>query len=620
MGMKVSRRMLLLCGVVVTSGCSSWRPWAMRSQSPEGSGPDAPTPRLVGDLASPFNVHPVTVEYVGLVTGLKGTGSDPRPSPERALLLGEMQTRGVRNPNAVLASPDTALVKVRATIRAGIQKGDRFDAEVRVPSQSETTSLRGGYLLQTELKEMAVLADSRYHSGHTYGVAEGPVLVADPSADPKKDRVLTTRGMVLGGGVARKSRPLGLVLKPEHKSVYNAARVQDAINKRFTLFDERSIKKGVANAQNDRYVELKLHPRYKDNVQRYMAVVRSIAIRESEVERSERLALLEKQLLDPVSASRAALQLEAIGKQAVEALSKAIRSQDAEVRFYAAEALAYLDETRAAEPLGLAARDVPAFRVFALTALSAMDDFAAADQLRQLLHVRSAETRYGAFRALWAMNPNEAAIRGESLGGQFSYHVIDTPAPPMIHLTRSRRAEIVLFGRDQRFSMPMVLEAGNQIMVTAKGADEVVVAKFSTSEADQKRVVTDRVDDVIRAIVELGGTYPDVVQALQQAKAAKALGSHLAVDALPGAGRRYDRLAAKEGERESSPQVAEGGEAASEPVANSPLPDLYLKPKETGDADLRDKAAENDLKDSDPKKRTGPVKSFFARMIGRDAS
>ena len=619
--MKVSRRMLLLCGVMVTSGCSSWRPWAVRSQSPEGSGQDASTPRLVGDLASPFNVHPITVEYVGLVSGLKATGSDPRPSPERALLLGEMQTRGVRNPNAVLASPDTALVKVRATLRPGIQKDDRFDVEVRVPSQSETTSLRGGYLLQTELKEMAVLADSRFHSGHTYGVAEGPVLVADPSADPKKDRVLTTRGMVLGGGVARKSRPLGLVLRPEHKSVYNAARVQDAINKRFTFFDERNIKQGVANAQNDRYVELKLHPRYKDNVQRYMAVVRSIAIRESQVERSERLGLLEKQLLDPVSSSRAALQLEAVGKEAVPVLSKGIQSQDAEVRFYAAEGLAYLDETKAAEPLGLAARDVPAFRVYALTALSAMDDYAAADQLRQLLHVRSAETRYGAFRALWAMNPNEGAIRGESLSGQFSYHVIDTSAPPMIHVTRSRRAEIVLFGRDQAFSPPMVLEAGNRIMITAKRADEVVVAKFSTSEADQKRVVSNRVDDVIRAIVELGGTYPDVVQALQQAKAARALGSHLAVDALPGPGRRYDRLAAKEAEKEPPPQAAGDEEGATEPVANSPLPDLYLKPGETGDAPGTDKAAGNEPKEeSERQKKGGPVKNFFARMMGREAS
>ncbi len=46
---------------------------------------------------------------------------------------------------------------------------------------------------------------------------------------------------------------------------------------------------------------------------------------------------------------------------------------------------------------------------------------------------------------------------------------------------------------------------------------------------------------MIRAIVELGGTYPDVVQALQQAKADGALPSRFEVDALPQPGRRYDR-------------------------------------------------------------------------------
>ena len=49
----------------------------------------------------------------------------------------------------------------------------------------------------------------------------------------------------------------------------------------------------------------------------------------------------------------------------------------------------------------------PAFRAFALAALSAMDDMAAYDALDQLLEVPSAETRYGAFRALWAMNPQD---------------------------------------------------------------------------------------------------------------------------------------------------------------------------------------------------------------------
>ena len=37
----------------------------------------------------------------------------------------------------------------------------------------------------------------------------------------------------------------------------------------------------------------------------------------------------------------------------------------------------------------------------------------------------------------------------------------------MIHVTRNRRAEVVLFGLNQRFLTPLALNAGNQIMVTS---------------------------------------------------------------------------------------------------------------------------------------------------------
>ncbi len=73
----------------------------------------------------------------------------------------------------------------------------------------------------------------------------GPVLV-DPSADPKKDRVMLCRGRVLGGGVSLKPRPIGLVLLPEHQNVLNSSRVANAINRRFHNF-RNGVKTGMAN-------------------------------------------------------------------------------------------------------------------------------------------------------------------------------------------------------------------------------------------------------------------------------------------------------------------------------------------------------------------------------------
>jgi hypothetical protein len=607
----ISRRgcLALCCGVVSLAGCSALNVLSARSQSPDDAESSRSRVRLVGDMAVPFGMFPAKVEAVGLVTGLPGTGGDPPPSPQRAALLAEMQTRGVDKPNGLLASPNTALVLIRGVLRPGIQKGDRFDIEVRVPSRSGTTSLRGGYLLETRLRQMAVL-NNQIHEGHVWGLARGPVMV-DPSADQQHDRVLLGRGRVLGGGVALKSRQLGLVLKPDYQNVLNSSRIAHALNKRFHSF-RNGVKVGVATAKTDEFVELTVHPRYKDNIARYTQLVRAVALHESATGQMERIAELKGRLLDPVTSAEAALELEAIGGEAGEALDEGIRSRDPEVRFYAAEALAYLDRREAAEPLGEAAQQQPAFRVFALTALSAMDDYAAYEQLRELLSVRSAETRYGAFRALWAMNPSDALVMGERLGQQFSYHVLDTGGPPMIHVTRSRRPEIVLFGRDQRFLTPLAINAGNRVMVTGRGGGEITVSRFSVEEADQKRVVSSAVDEVIRAIVELGGTYPDVVQALQEAEAAHVLPSRFVIDALPEAGRAYERVAHGEGEPgEPGEKRGEGdhlSEASFGPAVRDAAGDPSPRPE-------RKRKTAPDHADSAEKPHS--LAGFFARMTGR---
>ncbi len=551
----------LLLGVLAFSGCATP---SLRSQSPEGLADVLESrTKLVGDVARPFGHDSVKVESVALITCLDSTGEDPAPSAQRAALLHELQTIGVQNPNQLLAAPSTALVLVRGFLPPGVQKGDRFDLEVQVPVHSETASLRGGWLMETRLTQMAILGGT-IREGHYLASGEGPVLV-DPSANGEKDRVLLVRGRVLGGGTALRSRDIGLFIGPEDKSVRLAAQIGQAINQRFHTFS-RGIKQGVASPKTDERIDLKIHPRYKDNIVRYILVLRSIPLKESPAEQSLRVGLLERQLLDPITAATAALRLEAIGREGVEALAKGIESSDPEVRFYAAEALAYLDDNRAAAPLARAAREEPAFRAYALAALSSMADMAAHDELLSLLEVPSSETRYGAFRALWAMNPADPLIRGENLAGQFSYHVLNTTGPAMIHVTRSFRPEVVVFGHEQTLAAPFVLEAGKSILVKGT-AGKVTVSRFDVRQPDQKRVVSTKVDDVVRAIVELGGTYPDVVQALQAAKSSGALRARFEVDALPEEDRTYQHKEILAGEKAGTTEHI---------VAANPLPELFL--------------------------------------------
>lgn len=492
--------------------------------------------RLISSVAHPHGLSFVKVESVALVSGLAGTGEDPPVSPQRAEMLAELNRREVPQPNELLASPNTALVLVRGFLRPGIQEGDTFDIEVRTPTRSETKSLRGGWMYETSLTETAVLG-SALRKGHVTAMAKGEILV-DPSAEIDEDGAYLTRGRILSGGVATKSRRLGLILDHSHQSIRMSQTVGKAINERFFAYFDGS-RRGVAVPKTDEFIQVDVHPRYADNVGRYMRVVRNIALRETPSQRLARLELLRSQLFDPVTASTAAIRLEAIGdNDAIAVLKDGAEAEDAEVRFYAAEALAYLDVTEAVAPLAAAARDEPAFRAHALGALSTMQDGAASEALEKMLPLKSAETRYGAFRALGKVSPNHPMVAEKKLGGKFSYHVLDVAGPPMVHVTSSHKPEIVLFGRDHQLKLPLVVDAGQRIMLNGLSGAQITVNLFTPGEPTQKRTVSTDLDEVIRTIVELGGDYPDVVQMLQEARASGALTSRFAVNALPDTGRR----------------------------------------------------------------------------------
>src|SRR5262245_35875555 len=150
---QIPRRRVLILLSTLLGGCNGLD---IRSQSPEDEAVEtADHTKLISDCCVPFGMYPLEVQAVGLVTGLPGTGSDPAPSPERGALFAELMKMGVKNPNQLLASNNTDLVLIRGTLRPGIQKGDRFDVEVRVPSRSENTGLRGGWLMRTRLTELA---------------------------------------------------------------------------------------------------------------------------------------------------------------------------------------------------------------------------------------------------------------------------------------------------------------------------------------------------------------------------------------------------------------------------------------------------------------------------------
>ena len=497
----------------------------------------------VGDYASPHYMHRVGIDGYGLVCNLRGTGAPMPPGPEREVMLKELQRRNVDRPNELLDSKDTAVVRLEGILLPGVQEGDRFDVRVSTSPGSEVTSLRGGYLLRTTLQEQGFIDSFSLRRGFALADVEGPVML-NPSIGENSNPMELTYGKILGGGVVRKDRPIYLLAKEEHISEFNTKRIADQINKRF-FTRSKGKTEGVATAKTDKLVELRIHPTYKDNIERYMAVLLSVVCYETTEQRGKRIEELKQSVLVPKTAQDSALKLEALGKPGVEPLLAGLESADPEIRFYCAESLAFLDNVQAVKPLAEIAKTEPAFRVRALGALSSMrNDLEAEAALREMLNENSAETRYGAFRALWQRNPYDLAIRGETLGSResaslFNYHVLNTKGAPMIHATYNKRPELVLFGTDIYLQQPFTLDAGNFIFVNgATTPNEVKVSRLGTL---QSRLVTPRLDEVIKAVVDLGGTYPDIVQMLLEAQAQKALPCRIEIDKLPQGGRVYSR-------------------------------------------------------------------------------
>ncbi len=442
--------------------------------------------------------------------------------------------------------------------------------------------------------------DGSMRSGHISGLAGGTVVV-DSVFYGTDDAVDEIRGRVLGGGQSQISRPLGLAVRPEF-SVKKAARIGSAINSRFYKSD-RNGKSGVATPKRDNYVELAVHPRYRHNLSRYMRVVRAIALQETPGERVVRIQSLKGQLLDPVTSARAAIQLEAIGEDAASVLKEGLNSSDLEVRFYAAEALAYLDIADAAPVLADTALREGAFRWHALTALAAMDHVQAYEALNELLHVTSAETRYGAFRALRTRNAADPLVRGESMGGEFAFHLISSTGPEMIHISKAQRAEIVLFGPDQRIVPPAFLFAGKDIMVKGLADGRLKLTRFDQPDDDSSvRYCESTVSDLIRGAFEMGASYSDVIEMLQEARKGGYLSGRLVVNALARPNREYHGEGGDQGVEESGVRAA------------NPVPELFSDRLEREDPKRRYLPEEIESEEQEEKEES--EESFMGRMTG----
>ncbi|MEM7785383.1 MAG: flagellar basal body P-ring protein FlgI [Planctomycetota bacterium] len=555
--------------VGIGSGCQNM---IGRGQSPDSQvlslyENKVPTTKYIGDLCGIYGLNFAKVEGIGLAVDLNGTGSDPKPSGQRDQLLQELKhKKKIKNPKQLLTSKDTELVVMKGYLAPGLRKGETFDLEVIPLGGTEATSLENGMIMQTSLKPMARLGGG-VKQGLEVALARGRITI-DSVFESRDDQSNRIHGVVLGGGKALEDRPLGLSIRTEDYTTKTTTHMARAINNRFTTVDN-AVRVGVAEPKTDRLVELKVPGGYKHNVGRYLGVIRNIAFDEKIDDRVNRLDELEQELNDPGKSGLAAIRLEAIGKQGIPALKRALRHHDFEVQFHAAEALAYSGESDGIDILQKAAKEEPAFRWHALTALASIESSSAGSAILDLLNEESAETRYGAFKALREHSPQDPTVQGDWLAGDFFIHEVHSKASPMIHFSRKTRPEIVVFNPDQTVTEDFLhVETG--LTIRSEG-DKVSISSYSTDFGKQKKVCSNRIADLVRTLGTMGFGYGRQLKMFRSAMKSGTINTRLVVNAVPKLGRDY---VAAENELPAE---------KSKKYVNRPLPELFRSGDEESD-------------------------------------
>ena len=546
------RRMMLLAlagiATVTSGGCLSL--WKGKSVDPNDAAfkelmTVPKTPELVRDAAVSRGLHMIQVDGVGVIIRLAGTGGPADPSEYRDELIDDMRRRDIPEPNHFLESKRNALVRVRSVIPPGARRGDPVDIKVLAPEGSNVTDLRGGWLMDTRLRQQIRLEKrlmrSSVRSGEVLAVGAGPVTTR-ASHTVGDDQASSIEGNVISGGRVQKDRKLSLVLRPEFKHVYTSTQISDAINHRFFFFDG-STRRGIAKPKEDDYIEIDLHPRYRKNPYRMMEVIRAIGVEKESSKTQARLARLSDQLTNPKTASDAALQLEGLGESAVPILIDGLKHQDPELQFYAAEALAYLDREEAIEPLVRSAAEVAAFRAPAMLALQTLKKSDAVTAMAKLFHSESLETRYGAFASIRRRADGKRMLAGKSLGAYWLYKVRST-AKPTIAISRRESPEIVLFGSTMPVRMESFVRGPGGIMIrrdTSSGKTLLKVSRYETGKPDRHSASTSDIAALIESLAAVGASYGDVIEILRILQSKKAIDAQVAIDPLPRSMRTYHR-------------------------------------------------------------------------------
>jgi flagellar P-ring protein precursor FlgI len=230
----------------------------------------APAATRLKELVSIEGVRENQLIGYGLVVGLNGTGDRRQTFFSAQSLTNLLNQMGVQVSPTALRVNNIAAVMVTANLPAFSRPGSRMD--VTAAAIGDASNLQGGLLLLTSLRGI---------DGQIYAVAQGPILtggfVARGGANNQQTVNHPTVGRVPDGAIIERAAPSvaldsGVRLQLRHADFTTAARIAEAVNKRF------GAEAPVASAENSGLVSIALPPRYASRPTEFISEVERLTV------------------------------------------------------------------------------------------------------------------------------------------------------------------------------------------------------------------------------------------------------------------------------------------------------------------------------------------------------
>lgn len=485
----------------------------------------------IGQLAEIFAFDAIRVEGVAIVGGLYGTGSSQCPIAVRNYLEKYIlkQLPQYKKIDALINSPNTAVVLVEGVIPPAALKGQSFNIKVTPLSGTQTTSLENGVLYGAELKKVGTFGIST----KVLAAAEGPIFINKISDQPIDKK----SGFVLGGAKVLDDYKLNLALfKPDHKT---AALIRDRLNERFGTDTAKAISSGQIN--------LNIPPKYRNRKSRFVSLVKTLYLKENREINEERIKAFIRTLATSKNKYSSEIALEMLGRASLDKLAALLNHSNEEVRLRAARCMLFLGSNRPMAIIRRIAMDKNSkYRFSALDmVIDAAERNDAAALARTLLRDDDLDMRIAAYKGLRKID--DITIMQKTIAGDFYLEQIAQTKHRAVFVSRSDQLRIALFGSPIYCKENTFIESsdGNITINAPLGQDHVSLIRKHPKRPGVllRRKSSYALVDIIQTLCNpaaeakfkpgLSVSYSDMVALLEQMAAKKSIDAQFRAGPLP---------------------------------------------------------------------------------------